>query len=376
MDSLMSKSESTQNMNKSFPRVHILTALDYGGSERQMLNLAAYYKDAGKIAEVSFVALAGRGRIGKLISDLGFQVFYLNQPPIVPNLKIVFGLMSIIKKIRPNLIITNGIEANFHGIIAAKFANVKSIIIEEVGVAKYRSTTRFVLKFIYRFAKCCFVGSSLVYNSVISQGLLPSSKIVIVHPPLEEFTKTKMPLNQNIPENISFLFVGRLEEVKGVSQLIGALKILKEEYNLTNWKLNVVGDGSQESKLKLQSHASGLSNFITFHSSTNLVQQFIDKCDFLVQPSISEGMGYSLLEALTSGKPVITTLVGVAPEVVQDGINGYVCAQSTNILLSQKMRLCFDLNSEEYTRMCEAAWSTDFSDFTSEKYMARIDCAI
>ena len=61
-------------------------------------------------------------------------------------------------------------------------------------------------------------------------------------------------------------------------------------------------------------------------------------CELVCLPSYTEGIAPSLLEALALGKPIVATNVGGTPEVVKDGINGYLCQPNTKSLTKALMK--------------------------------------
>lgn len=118
------------------------------------------------------------------------------------------------------------------------------------------------------------------------------------------------------------LFVGRLSKEKGVELLIQALA------NTPDVKLSIVGDGIERDKLKKLTEELNLENRVEFLGNvkwgTDLFS-VVKNSDCLVLPSYSEGLPLVLVEAMSFGVPVIATDVGGIPEIVDDGVNGFLC---------------------------------------------------
>jgi glycosyltransferase involved in cell wall biosynthesis len=90
-----------------------------------------------------------------------------------------------------------------------------------------------------------------------------------------------------------------------------------------NWRLVLVGEGPERPKLeaavrKLRERGAR----VILHGASARVPELLTALDLYVLPSISEGLSYSLLEAMATGLPVVASNVGGNPEVVQDGISG------------------------------------------------------
>ena len=123
-------------------------------------------------------------------------------------------------------------------------------------------------------------------------------------------------------ETIHFLYLGRLEKVKGVDFFCQAIKNCVSK----NWKihLHVAGWGSQEASLR--QHYDSMP-WVTFHGAAYGAEKssLISNCDYLVVPSLyPEIFGVVITEAYAYGKPVIASRVGGIPELVDDGVTGFL----------------------------------------------------
>lgn len=98
--------------------------------------------------------------------------------------------------------------------------------------------------------------------------------------------------------------VGRLTHQKGQWHLLRALSILKEKK--VNCKLVIFGQGEYLDKLKAYAEKLGVSNRCFFMGYVKNHHRFMKKCDMFVFPSLFEGLGNVLLEALACGMPVIS----------------------------------------------------------------------
>jgi len=109
-----------------------------------------------------------------------------------------------------------------------------------------------------------------------------------------------------------FLFVGRLTRIKGLHFVIEALGGLK---NL-EWKLDVIGDGPQREELEALSEYLGLSERVHFHGFRDDPQEWMARSDLLLFPSLDEGMGLVLMQAIQVGIPVLASDIEPVREVV------------------------------------------------------------
>ena len=86
----------------------------------------------------------------------------------------------------------------------------------------------------------------------------------------------------------------------------------------------IAGDGPERAKLEAAARALGLGDRLTFLGYRSDVADVVSALDLYVLPSLTEGLSLSLLEALAIGVPILCTRVGGNPEIVEDGVNGYL----------------------------------------------------
>jgi glycosyltransferase involved in cell wall biosynthesis len=116
------------------------------------------------------------------------------------------------------------------------------------------------------------------------------------------------------------LFVGRLDLVKGVEYLISAAKTLISKYD--NVKFLVVGDGSLKEKyVKKTKNLAEKINFLGFRTD---IPEIMNLANVFVLTSLSEGACNVVLEACSSGLPVVATSVGEVPQIIVDGKTGFL----------------------------------------------------
>lgn len=124
------------------------------------------------------------------------------------------------------------------------------------------------------------------------------------------------------------LYVGRLSRAKGVMMLIEAWPGLIARY--PNAYLVMVGSGKGswddcEGDIAEYVRSHELTSHVALVGHSDSVHEYLRAADLFVNPSDYEGFSLTLVEALGCAVPVVTTSVGVAPEVVRDRVNGFLC---------------------------------------------------
>ncbi len=120
----------------------------------------------------------------------------------------------------------------------------------------------------------------------------------------------------------TLLFVGRLDRIKGIFNLIEALKNVRSDIQLV-----MIGDGNERQNLEKAIFTEGVSERVKLLGTlpNEAVMAWIAQCDALILPSFHETQGIVLLEANTCGKPVIASNINGIREVVTHGYNGFLC---------------------------------------------------
>ncbi len=113
-----------------------------------------------------------------------------------------------------------------------------------------------------------------------------------------------------------FLYVGRLSPEKGIERLKAVLE------SIPNSRLALVGGGPSEASL--QAHFSGTNTFFAGYLKGRKLAEAMASVDALVLPSTTETLGLVLMEAMAAGSIVIGANAGGIPDIVQDGLNGFL----------------------------------------------------
>jgi glycosyltransferase involved in cell wall biosynthesis len=119
---------------------------------------------------------------------------------------------------------------------------------------------------------------------------------------------------------VVFLFVGRLEPVKGVTTLLEGWKRSASSFQR---RLLIVGEGSLSKELRVAVDAEGLGD-VSLEGEHTDVSKYLHAADVFVLPSEWEGISNALLEAMSAGLPALVSDVPGNRAVVEDEVNGLV----------------------------------------------------
>jgi glycosyltransferase involved in cell wall biosynthesis len=134
--------------------------------------------------------------------------------------------------------------------------------------------------------------------------------------------------------------VGRLTPVKGIAYLFQAARILLRQG--ANVKVLVVGDGNIRLDLMTQTHDLGITPNVEFLGHREDTDALLLALDIFVLPSLSEGIPMALLEAMAACRAVVASRVGGIPEIVDDGIEGFLVEPMDVDSLAERCRLLIE----------------------------------
>ncbi len=196
-----------------------------------------------------------------------------------------------------------------------QFYHRRPILVTLQGSDIYQATqlplvSRFTAMVLKRSSRVLAISKSLA-EATIALGISPS-QVEVVSDGVD--TDKFCPSGE---ERKSFIvFVGSLIERKGLRHLIRAMSQVRREF--PECRLVIIGEGPQQAELNSLADSLGIADNVSFVGPQTPVQisQWMQQARLFVLPSVEEGLGVVLLEALASGTPCVATSVGGIPDVV------------------------------------------------------------
>lgn len=187
--------------------------------------------------------------------------------------------------------------------------------------------------------------SEAIRNYMIREGT-SESQISVIHSSKEQETPATSEQKQtasaaikkslNLPDTALIAgFCGALTQEKGCKTLIQCIPSLPSF--LSHLHFVIAGSGDQEPELKSMIRNPGLSKRVHFLGFLDDTTQFLRSLDLLVFPSLSEGLGTTLLEAAYQRCPVIASDTGGIPEIIKHQKTGLLVAPGDDTHLKEAM---------------------------------------
>lgn len=242
------------------------------------------------------------------------------------DFKLFLRYVRMMKKIKPDVVLTYTIKPNVYGGIACQItgipylANVTGLgsSIENGGFMQFLTTTLY--KVGLRKAKCVFFQNKnnqaiFLQNHVVKghTRLIPGSGVNLNYHRFEDYPDES--------SGIRFLFVGRIMRDKGIEELLSAINEIHKLYPSVS--LDIIGGSDEDYSSVLKENQK--KGFIRYHGNQDDVHSFYRECHCVVLPSYHEGMANVLLEASSTGRPVIASNIPGCRETFDEGVTGFGC---------------------------------------------------
>jgi glycosyltransferase involved in cell wall biosynthesis len=347
--------------------MHVLTSLHFGGVERHMEVIAGVLVHA-RLQHI-FVALGRGGAVETRLRGLGADVRCLGQKTGIPSLGALKALLKLFWQERPLAVHTHGAEANFHGLLAAWLTGVPVRIGEEIGIPSHGKKARLVFRLIYGTAHRVVGISQSVTDWLVTSREVSRSKAKRIYNPVQLSPLHQQPVASQDVFRIGF--VGRLEAVKNPLALLDAF--VEFQAGGAPCELWIVGDGSERAELEQRISKMGLAGKVRLFGYQSEPDSFIRQCHVYVQPSLSEGFGLALVEAMGCGVPVIATAVGGAPEIIEHGRTGWLLPQASPDLIVLALKEARRMGPGKLHEMGQRARESVQGRFEPVHYLGEIE---
>ena len=267
------------------------------------------------------------------LKDLGAKSEHLDfsrgKLGIVSDLEALVRLIKRYRVIKPDIVLAYTIKPVIWGGIASRFFKIDFYgLITGLGYSfqgksfKRRMLTKLVV-FLYRSglknSKAVIFQNADNRDVFVKKEIVELSKTHVVNGSGVDLKKYDI---EGFPDtNIKFLCVARLLGEKGLREYAEASKIVKNKF--PNVEFYLVGPEDYSPDAISLSEVNSWSDYVSYKGSTDDIRPYIKNSHVYVLPSYHEGLPRSTLEAMSMGRPVITTNASGCKDTVIEGVNGF-----------------------------------------------------
>jgi glycosyltransferase involved in cell wall biosynthesis len=326
--------------------VRVIARLNMGGPALHVAYLTKGLEKRGYDTTLVAGSLArGENSMAFVAEELGVDVYPIPQlhreiSPVYDSLA-VWRLVKLLRSTRPHILHTHTAKAGAVGRIAALLAgdarppiivhtfhgHVLRGYFDPLRTAIFRGLEGWLATITTRLVA---VGPQ-VRDDLVGFGVAPADQFSVV--------RLGIDLDQRLteegdngaglrrlfgvsPDSFVVGWIGRMTSIKRVPDILLTFKELRDRG--VDATLCLVGDGPDRQRVEQRAHELGISRHTLFIGYQHDVGPYYAFFDALLLPSANEGTPVVAIEALASSRPIVATRVGGVPDVVSDGVDGYL----------------------------------------------------
>jgi glycosyltransferase involved in cell wall biosynthesis len=326
--------------------LRVIARLNVGGPALHVAYLTEGLADRGYDTTLVTGSLAhGEESMSQVAENRGARIVML--PHLARDISplndalAVFRLAELIRKERPQILHTHTAKAGFVGRIAALLAgNARPPIVVHTFhghvlrgyfnpfvTLGFRTLERWLASVTTKLIAV----SPEVRDDLVRLGVAPEEKFAVIRLGIElgervgggddvrRETRRQLGIG---PDAFVVGWVGRMTAVKRTDDVLRAFRELLDRD--VDARLCLVGDGPDRAHMERRAHELGIARRCLFVGYQDDVAPYYEAIDALLLPSVNEGTPVSVIEALAAGRPAVATRVGGVPDVVRDGVDGFL----------------------------------------------------
>jgi len=368
-------------------------ARTYGGTENYLENLFKSYDR--EVVDLTLISL-GDWELARRVRNAGGKVLVLNfKWYYYPR---IFKMAKLTKEEKFDLLVSQVMVANFYARLTSLLTKVPNLVVVHSdyefdypnGIKKLihflselflRNLTRKYIA-VSRYIKDKLVSSGIKSEkiAVIYNGVDPEPFEIVSKPAYTNKLRTGRQPRTNPPAQASYGragsrklkvenqiivgSVGRLHYTKGYHNLIEAISYLKD----LPIKLMIWGEGEEKKELEELIQKRELVGKVKLAGFEENLMKIYSQVDIYVQPSLSEGFGLTVVEAMLAARPVIVTPVGSLPELVVDGKTGLIAGDTNPESIAVAIKTLVE-NEDLAEVLAKEGQKTAIKRFSIEKWI-------
>ena len=362
--------------------LYVITLPDLGGAQAHLLEVArAMVADGHEV----YVAVGKSGWLTEQLAEL--QINTIIVPELVREIspvkdyRVVCGIKKIIQNIRPDIVHCHSSKAGIVGRVAAWLAGVPAVFTAHgwAFTEGVPAVKRLVYSLIEHTMLLCTDKVLCVseYDHKLADKWFGyrSEKLVTVYNGVANGERSAIPSDMEKGQaelqtkELSLIMVARFAPPKEHLQLVKAAEqVLKSGYAV---RCNLVGDGPLMAECAEYVRQHNLSSQVKLLGARNDVSSLLHASDVFCLISNYEGLPISIIEGMRADLPVLASNVGGVPELVEDGVNGFLINRGDIKQLAEKI-ICLLKDKKLLMNMGKKSREIYLEKFTSKVMIDKI----
>lgn len=296
----------------------------------------------------------------------------------VHDFKLLTGYRNIIKRVKPDVVLTYTIKPNVYGGMAAASLKVPylctvtglGIAIEGGGMLKKLSLLLYRMG-LSKVTKVFFQNEE--NRQVFADAKIGKGRYELVNGSgvnIEEYDRIPFPDGE---KPVEFIFISRVQKAKGIDNFLEMAEAIKKDYPKTAF--HILGFCEDDYQKRLEKLTE--EGIICYHGMQEDVRPFMERCQCLIHPSFHEGMSNVCMEAAAAGRAVIASNISGCREIVEDGVTGFLVKPDDTADLIRAVERFLKMRYNEKMEMGEAGRRKMRREFDRKnvvsKYMQEIE---
>lgn len=344
------------------------TIMILGATPKSLINFRGNLLRSINASGLNVVALASNAKSSEVDEIRALNISYVDYPvsrnslSAIEDFKTLLSLRVIFNKYKPSVILAYTIKPIIWGGLAARFIPSCRFyaLVTGLGFAFQKGNWKknllvklvtFLYKVALKRAKKVIFQNPDNKQVFIDLGIIPEHKACVVNGSGVDLDYFDV---KSLPSSPTFLLIARLLGDKGIREYVAAANKVKQQYPDAVFQLVGPEDPSPDGITLKELSKLNKEQSVCYLGATKDVRPFIEGCNIFVLPSYHEGLPRTVLEAMATGRPILTTDVPGCRETVINSENGWLVEKANVEQLAEKM-IWFIENPKDWQRMAEAS---------------------
>ena len=340
--------------------IQVMPEFGLAGAEIMAENLAYGLRSKGhEVLIISFYNM--HTAITERLEENGIRIEYLGKKKGFDS-SIVLKMRKIMKVFQPDIIQTHRyvLPYVFLSSIGMKVKRVHTVHnIAEKEVPRKQLPLQKIL--IEKFGVIPVAITPITKKSIEEYYGLNDNKVPLIYNGID-LTRCIPKKNTQITGTAKVLHVGRFAPQKNHIMMVEAFADVVKKY--PTCELDLVGDGDLVESVKQRVNELGIEENVRFIGLLDMVYKKMSESDIFILPSNYEGMPITLIEAMTTGLPIVATAVGGVPDMIEDEKSGLLVAVSKDKIAKDIIKV---LDNEKKKKKVSQGAMLKARDFSLEK---------